>query len=202
MSNIEATVSLSKNYLLAEAEASGELFTLNPRDQLYHQGEPGDSLYIVKSGLIYTSYKRDPTIETTARPSGADRTIIDGVFKEGSIVGFEVFDAADYESSAFAATKTDVITIDREKFLLLVAYNPALAFAIGEVVSEQVNRTEEHNLFVNKGTAKQRVHRATNDFTYNNKVQVNQYQLSQRAGMVREEFNRTLNGKKQTHRRI
>jgi CRP-like cAMP-binding protein len=97
-------------------------------ETIFHQGDPGDALYIVESGSVKV---------VLPSPEGEDAAII-ATLDRGSFFGeLALLDGADHSATAIAVEATQALVLRREPFEHLVEDEPALRRAlIGGLVGE------------------------------------------------------------------
>jgi CRP-like cAMP-binding protein len=86
-------------------------------ETIFHQGDPGDALYIVESGSVKV---------VLPSPEGEDAAII-ATLDRGSFFGeLALLDGADHSATAIAVEATQALVLRREPFEHLVEDEPAL----------------------------------------------------------------------------
>jgi len=107
--------------------------TLGVGETIFHRGEPGDELFLVKQGRVHvfvTSDIGDKIILADAAPGD--------VFGEISLL-----DGGPRTASAAAVDATTVLTLDREKLLELVQRHPHVALDLMTVMGQRLRATDE-----------------------------------------------------------
>jgi CRP-like cAMP-binding protein len=198
MSLPERDNSRKNTAFLNVATEHGEKFFLPAKKRIYKQGEQGDSLFVVKSGIVFTRYTHEG--KSSRRSNERDMSIINGVFEEGNIVGAEIFDSHVYESTAHVAVDADIVEIEKAKLVSVITEDPALFLLFTDALVTQNDAVYNHKEVIEKGSAAFKVDKVQDEFTVNGQIIVTQEVLSERAGVVREEFNRVKNKKTQKHR--
>jgi len=97
--------------------------SLGPDDILFAKGEPADTMYIVRSGLLEIY----------------DGLIILEVVGKGGILGeMAVIDGDPRSASARALTAAEVIPVDAANFHQMVAESPAFALQVMRVMGRRL----------------------------------------------------------------
>lgn len=142
--------------------------------------------------MIYTSYRLGQD-ESASRITATDkRILVNGVFREGAIVGSEILEEDTYENSATAAIPSSVAVISRKKLIDLATRNLEFLESIHTVLSQQVRKAEVLMPIIRWGTVGERARLAIREFTVNGEVVVSRKILSARIGMDRKHFNRAI----------
>jgi CRP/FNR family cyclic AMP-dependent transcriptional regulator len=105
----------------------------NAGETLFHRGEPGDELFLVKEGRVnvfVTSDIGDRITLANAMPGD--------VFGEISLL-----DGGPRTASAAAVDPTTVLTLDRDKLLELVQRHPHVALDLLSVMGQRLRATDE-----------------------------------------------------------
>ncbi len=92
---------------------------LSAKTSLYHEGEPGDAVFTVRSGLVRLVHYA---------PNGTRRIV--RLLKAGSVIGMEVLVDSHYHHTAEAVSDTDLCRIPTEVIAQLEGRNPALHTAL------------------------------------------------------------------------
>jgi len=108
-------------------------YTVGPETVIVHEGQPGDSLFIIESGLVEV-YLQSATGETTILSRlGAGET-----FGEMSVLTGEPRSA-----NVRALSRTVVRLASREAFLQAAASTPLLLFNLSRILVDRLNRTSQ-----------------------------------------------------------
>jgi CRP-like cAMP-binding protein len=110
--------------------SSFEAFRHDPRlerrpagDVIFHQGDPGDTMYVVVEG--------DVTVE-----AGDRRVLLAG---PGTVFGeMALIDAEPRSATARAQTDVAIVPVDRRRFLYLVENTPYFALEVLRTLSRRV----------------------------------------------------------------
>jgi CRP/FNR family transcriptional regulator, cyclic AMP receptor protein len=115
----------SVNYFTLFQNA-GESVRFSAGDVVFRQGDPGDLLYVIRSGTVTLSVDGQ-TVETL----GAN-----GMFGEMALIH------ADWPRSgtATAATDIDLVPVDLKRFRRLVADTPFFAETVMKVMADRLRR--------------------------------------------------------------
>lgn len=101
---------------------------------LFHQGDPGDALFVVLSGaikIVLPSEEGDEAILTTARP--------------GDFLGeLALLDGADRSATAVAIEPTETLVLPRERFRELIGEEPELRDALLAALTAELRRLTTH----------------------------------------------------------
>jgi CRP/FNR family transcriptional regulator, cyclic AMP receptor protein len=101
---------------------------------LFHQGDPGDALFIVSSGavkIMLPSEEGDEAILTTLRP--------------GSFFGeLALLDGAPRSATAVALEPTETLVLPRDRFRLLIDTEPASRDALLAALAGELRRLTDH----------------------------------------------------------
>jgi len=104
-------------------------------ETIFHQGDPGDALYIVESGSIKV---------VLPSPEGEDAAII-ATLDRGSFFGeLALLDGADHSATAIAVEPTQTLVLRREPFERLVDDEPALRKALMAGLVAELRRLTSH----------------------------------------------------------
>ncbi|MDB4893053.1 MAG: cyclic nucleotide-binding protein [Gemmatimonadetes bacterium] len=110
-------------------------------ETIFHRGEPGDELFLVKEGRVNVFVTSDVgDVITLANATPGD------VFGEISLL-----DGGPRTASAAAVDATTVLTLDREKLLELVQRHPHVALDLLTVMGQRLRATDE---LLRAGTAR------------------------------------------------
>lgn len=104
--------------------------------EIFREGDPGDGLYVVKSGLVEISGHVGNEIRQTY-----SQIIPGGVFGEMAVI-------EDLPRSAFAtaAQTTTVYFLRRDEMAVLIEHSPRLAAALLQLVSRRLREFDQHHL--------------------------------------------------------
>lgn len=95
-------------------------------ETIFKQGEPGDTLYVVRSGEVAISFDGEP-LETV------------GV---GSILGeMALIDRSARSATATAKNACQLIPVNEGRFRSLVSENPFFALHVMEVMADRLRKT-------------------------------------------------------------
>lgn len=106
---------------------------------IFHMGDPGGLLYIVKSGKVKIYF---PSIE-------GEETMLD-IFGEGAVFGeFALFDNSPRSATAEAIEETEAYTLHRTEFLRVIRSNTDVAIQVMAGLAEMIRRmnTEINDVF-------------------------------------------------------
>jgi CRP-like cAMP-binding protein len=101
---------------------------------LFHQGDPGDSLFIVTAGavkIVLPSEEGDEAILATVRP--------------GAFFGeLALLDGAPRSATAIAMEPTETLVLPRDRFRLLIDTEPATRDALLAALAGELRRLTDH----------------------------------------------------------
>jgi CRP-like cAMP-binding protein len=100
-------------------------------EMLFRKGDTGDTMYLIDSGRvrIFIEDEQGNQIEFRA-------------YEKGAIVGeFSIFDQQPRSASADAAVATDVLALQRDKFLQFLKERPVMGLAMMRSLSERIRYT-------------------------------------------------------------
>ena len=101
---------------------------------LFHEGDPGDALFIVASGAV-----------KVVVPSEEGEEAILATLKRGDFLGeLALLDGAPRSASAIALEATDALTLPREQFRALADAEPAIRGALLEAMARELRRLTKH----------------------------------------------------------
>lgn len=113
---------------LQELAARMQIRKLAPGERLYRQGDPGESLAIVCTGLLRIVVVTESGIEVTI-----------GKREPGTVIGeMALLDGKERSASADAVEESSVWLLERERFYSLLEENPKLARHLLSVLSERL----------------------------------------------------------------
>lgn len=101
---------------------------------LFHQGDPGDSLFVIAAGsvkVVLPSESGDEAIINTLRPGDflGELALLDGAPRSATVVALE---------------RTETLMLPRARFRALVAAEPALRDALLAGLARELRRLTEH----------------------------------------------------------
>jgi len=106
---------------------------LNPAETLFHAGDPGDSLFIVRSGSVELFIK-----------DTAGQKIILTVAETGDLFGeLSLLDSGPRTATAVAVTETELLVLDRDDLLLLFQKRPDAALHMLAAMSTMTRKADE-----------------------------------------------------------
>ena len=113
--------------------SNGHVHNYSNGSALFHEGDPGDSLYIVIEGGVRI---------VVASPKGEEATV--ALLGPGECVGdLALLDGKPRSASAIASGNTKTLVVRRDDFTQWLAERPKAAFALLETLSLRVRRTDE-----------------------------------------------------------
>src|SRR3569832_2303569 len=106
---------------------------LNPTETLFHAGDPGDSLFIVRSGSVELFIK-----------DTAGQKIVLTVAEAGDLFGeLSLLDSGPRTATAVALTDTELLLLDRDDLLLLFQKRPDAALHMLAAMSTMTRKADE-----------------------------------------------------------
>ena len=172
--------------------AHGRVRRLNAGSTLFHEGDPGDAMYVVVDGKLRMSRLSGSGTEATLALIGA-----------GDCTGeLALFDGRPRSATATAMQATRLFVVSRDDFITWIRERPAAALALLETLSLRIRRTNEivtdlvfldlpHRL------AKHLLTLASSHAESGNarrpRLQVTQAELASMLGVSRESVNKQLN---------
>lgn len=168
---------------------------------VFHQGDPGDALYLVKSGLV--------RIYTGGRGTGFETSVI--LFgRPGDVFGeLAVIDGQPRSASAKALEDTTVYLMGRENFQYHMEMMPKLAFNFMSLMSRKMRRSTQHLDSMASQNVSERLAnlliRLMDEFGTKHgddivlDISLNQTELASLIGATRESTNRAMRQLKQQH---
>lgn len=106
---------------------------LNPSETLFQAGEPGDALFIVRSGSVELFIK-----------DTAGQKIVLTVAEEGDLFGeLSLLDSGPRTATALALTETELLVLDRGDLLLLFQKRPDAALHMLAAMSAMTRKADE-----------------------------------------------------------
>jgi len=115
--------------VLAMFGGEGASVRLEPGQLLFTNGDPSNDMYVVLEGTL--TIRNGPVVYEDVGPGG--------------IVGEMGLVEAHQPRSAmvYARTRAELVAIDEERFLSLVAANPGFALAVMRTLSRRLRRMDE-----------------------------------------------------------
>jgi CRP-like cAMP-binding protein/di/tricarboxylate transporter len=119
---------------LAKLAAHLEPVAIEPGHVVFRQGEPGDSLYVVASGLLGVF---------VAAPAGPDLLRV-GTLAPGDPFGeMALFTGAPRSATIRAERAGTILKLPRERFLVLLGREPSISLTIATTLSERLRSANE-----------------------------------------------------------
>ena len=109
---------------------------LHRGDRLFHSGDPFESVYMVRSGMVKTC---------TLGESGEDRVL--GLHAAGDLVGLDAIHDGRHTSSAVVLDTTSVCRLPYEPLCRLSARRPSVQHRLLSKMSQRI-RDDEHRLAI------------------------------------------------------
>jgi CRP/FNR family transcriptional regulator/CRP/FNR family cyclic AMP-dependent transcriptional regulator len=104
---------------------------LNPGEVLFHEGDRGDVMYLIREGKIKIT-----------KGSGEDEKVL-AVLKEGDFFGeMAIIDGSPRSAGAIAASPVSLLVIDKETFQAKIKENPLIHYVL-ETLSRRLRATDE-----------------------------------------------------------
>lgn len=121
---------------LATVRAAAQERQFNAGQEIFREGDPGDGLYVVKSGLVEISGKLNQ-----------DQRQVFSQFRPGQIFGeMAVIDQLPRSACATAVQPTAVAFIGRVEMQLMLERSPALSSGLLQLVSHRLRDFNQHYL--------------------------------------------------------
>ena len=170
----------------------GRVRRFNAGTTIFHEGDPGDAMYVVVDGKLRMSRLSGSGTEATLALIGA-----------GDCTGeLALFDGRPRSATATAMQATRAFVVSREDFINWVRERPAAALALLETLSLRIRRTNEivtdlvfldlpHRLAKHLLTLAAAHGDGTN--ARRPRLQVTQSELASMLGVSRESVNKQLN---------
>lgn len=116
---------------MGEEEKTGYEKQLNTGEVMFKDGDPGDEMYLIKSGKIRIS-----------KPAGdVEKTL--AVLKEGDFFGeMSVIDGSPRSATATAIEPAELVIFDREVFMNQVRENPLIEYVLHTLI-RRLRETDE-----------------------------------------------------------
>jgi CRP-like cAMP-binding protein len=106
-------------------QRAGEAGTFRASDVVFAEGEPGDCMYVVKSGTV------------SLRQGGAELEEVG----PGALFGeMALIDLGPRSASAVAVTDCELVSIEKRRFWFLVQETPYFAETVMRVMAERLRR--------------------------------------------------------------
>ena len=172
--------------------SNGHVHNYSNGSALFHEGDPGDSLYIVIEGGVRI---------VVASPKGEEATV--ALLGPGECVGdLALLDGKPRSASAIASGNTKTLVVRRDDFTQWLAERPKAAFALLETLSLRVRRTDEAladfafldlpqrlaKRLLNVASIQQDGHKLAGF-----QIRITQAELASMLGVSRESVNKQLN---------
>jgi len=104
---------------------------LKPGDILFHEGDKGDVMYLIREGKIKIT-----------KGEGEDEKVL-AVLKEGDFFGeMAIIDGSPRSAGAIATTPVSLLVIDKETFKSKIKENPLIEYVL-ETLSRRLRTTDE-----------------------------------------------------------
>lgn len=104
-------------------------------ETVFHQGDPGDSLYIVSSGSVKI---------VLPSPAGEEEAIIATLGKGDFFGELAILDGAPHSASIVALEPTETLVLHREPFEVLIETDRSLRTALFAALSGELRRLTSH----------------------------------------------------------
>jgi CRP/FNR family cyclic AMP-dependent transcriptional regulator len=178
---------------LAELAALARARTFAAGTTIVRQGDPGDSVFVIKAGFLKVH---------VSGPSGAITTL--GMMGAGEIFGeLSLLDGGPRSATVTALTRAELISLEREPFLRTLEARPRTAIAVLEVIARRLRLLSERSddiATMNLGSrlAKQLLLLATNHGhalgpgRLRLGVKLSQREIGELVGATRESVNKHL----------
>ena len=118
-----------------------DLLSVNAGQALFKQGEPGDLMYVLMSGMAEIVV-HDKVVET-AEPGAivGEMAMVDDLARSASVIA-RIDDGA---RSATVVAKNDckLLPIERKRFNFLVQQTPHFALHVMRIMADRLRRTDE-----------------------------------------------------------
>ena len=101
-------------------------------ETIFHQGDPGDEMYIIQSGAVEVSKLRQ------------GRKVVLTLLEKGDFFGeVALLDSKPRSAAVTAITRTRLLPLSRNTFLKRIAYNPDVVLRVLRAVSRRLDRMTE-----------------------------------------------------------
>lgn len=104
-------------------------------DTVFHQGDPGDSLYIIESGTVKV---------VLPSPEGEEGAIIASLGRGAFFGELALLDGAPHSASVVALDQVDALVLHREQFDELIDTDPELRRALLAGLTAELRRLTRH----------------------------------------------------------
>ena len=106
---------------------SDTYLTFKAGETIFKEGDPGLSMYVVKAGRVELRI---------------GSTVVDTVDAEGFLGEMALLDAETRSATAVAVLDSELVPLDREKFLYLVQETPDFALEVLRVMAQRLRRMD------------------------------------------------------------
>ena len=110
-----------------------DLAKINENEILFHAGEPGESMFIVKSGAV----------ELFIKDTAGQKIILKAAEKDDVFGDLSMLDNRPRSATARALTDTELFVLDREDLLLLFQRKPDAALSMMAAMSAMLRHADE-----------------------------------------------------------
>ena len=118
--------------VIQELEGKVKLLSFNQGDVIFREGDPGDSLYIIRNGFVKISKQK------------GDKDQIIAYLAQGSYFGEMALLEDERRSATVSAfTKVEIIQVVKDDFNTLLGRDPKLAEEINDIIMERKLKTLE-----------------------------------------------------------
>jgi CRP-like cAMP-binding protein/Fe-S-cluster-containing hydrogenase component 2 len=118
--------------VIQELEGKVKLKSFNQGDVIFREGDPGDSLYIIRNGFVKISKQK------------ADKDQIIAYLAQGSYFGeMALLEDEKRSATVSAFTKVEIIQVVKDDFNTLLARDPKLAEEVNDIIMERKLKTLE-----------------------------------------------------------
>lgn len=102
---------------------------------IFYEDDPGTSCYIILEGKV--------KIVVNSAHDGREHIL--GIVKSGDLFGeMSLIDGKPRSATAIAVEETQVVTVQRDEFLRVVAYTPGIALKLLGVLTRRLRSTDRH----------------------------------------------------------
>jgi len=113
-----------------EDNALGKIY--EPGEVIFHQGEPGDRMYVIQDGKVEIVQERD-----------GKETIL-AVRKQGEFFGeMALFEKEVRMATVRALGRARILSVDRKNLIRRIHQDPSLAYRIIQVLSQRVRELSQ-----------------------------------------------------------
>lgn len=121
-----------RDAVIQELEGKVKLKSFNQGDVIFREGDPGDSLYIIRNGFVKISKQK------------ADKDQIIAYLAQGSYFGeMALLEDEKRSATVSAFTKVEIIQVVKDDFNTLLASDPKLAEEVKDIIMERKLKTLE-----------------------------------------------------------